>query len=198
MKDFWNKRYDETTFSYGILPNRFFKQELDKLTPGSILLPAEGEGRNAVYAARKGWNVEAFDLSESGKRKAMQLADNQQVTISYEVTNALDFSSDTKFDVLALIYAHLPKDLRARVHRHMLQFLNPNGLVIFEAFSKGQLGRDSGGPKSLEMLFSLEDIRNEFEDLDFKFLEEADIQLKEGIYHNGDASIIRFVGHRSS
>ena len=50
MKDFWNERYDEESYAYGNSPNVFFKQQLDKLKVGSLLLPAEGEGRNAVYA----------------------------------------------------------------------------------------------------------------------------------------------------
>lgn len=46
--------------AYGTEPNAFFKAQLDQLTPGRLLLPAEGEGRNAVYAAKKGWEVAAF------------------------------------------------------------------------------------------------------------------------------------------
>ena len=197
MKEFWNKRYAQKTSSYGLLPNRFFKQELDKLTLGSILLAAEGEGRNAVYAASKKWEVEAFDFSESGQQKALRLSENQGFTITYRVIDAQEFSSDKEFDLLALIYAHFPSEIRAKVHRHLLQFVKPGGLVVFEAFSKQQLGKDSGGPKNPEMLFSLDEIRSEFENLDFKVLEEVQIQLEEGVYHNGEASVIRFVGQKS-
>lgn len=54
MKEMWDKRYGNTEYAYGEEPNAFFKKTLDKLDlKGSILLPAEGEGRNAVYAAKK-------------------------------------------------------------------------------------------------------------------------------------------------
>jgi len=74
MKDFWNERYDEESYAYGNSPNVFFKQQLDKLKVGSLLLPAEGEGRNAVYALSWGWEVLAFDFSESAMVKAKKLA----------------------------------------------------------------------------------------------------------------------------
>ncbi len=123
MKYFWNQRYAEDSFAYGTLPNVFFKQELDKLAPGFLLLPAEGEGRNATYAASKGWEVSAFDFSASAMKKALELAKHQDVH--------LDFHSDKKFDVLGLFYVHFSTDIRVRAHQHLLQFLKPNGTVIF-------------------------------------------------------------------
>ena len=73
MKEFWNERYRQNEFAYGEEPNEFLKEQLAKLQPGSILFPAEGEGRNAVYAAQSGWQVSAFDISEEGKKKAERL-----------------------------------------------------------------------------------------------------------------------------
>lgn len=57
MKDFWYERFSENIYIYGLHPNAFFKQELLKISSGKILLPAEGEGRNAIFAAQKGWDV---------------------------------------------------------------------------------------------------------------------------------------------
>lgn len=67
--NFWDERYKEKEYVYGISPNEFLKKELLKLKVGSILLPCEGEGRNAVFAAKNGWNVFAFDSSFEGKKK---------------------------------------------------------------------------------------------------------------------------------
>lgn len=67
--DFWNERYQDLNFAYGKEPNLFFKKELQKLKIGSILLPADGEGRNGVYASKLGWDVTATDLSIEGKVK---------------------------------------------------------------------------------------------------------------------------------
>jgi hypothetical protein len=75
MNEFWNNRYSTEEYAYGTLPNEYLKEEAEKLKPGNILFPAEGEGRNAVHAARLGWKVYAFDISTEAKLKAEKLAD---------------------------------------------------------------------------------------------------------------------------
>lgn len=72
--NFRNDHYSENKTVYGENPNEFFKEQLLKLKPGRLLLPAEGEGRNAVFAAKHGWQVDAFDYSEAAKMKALTLA----------------------------------------------------------------------------------------------------------------------------
>ncbi|MEH6704463.1 MAG: class I SAM-dependent methyltransferase [Galbibacter orientalis] len=191
---FWNERFGNEEYIYGKRPNTFFKEQIDKLKPGSILLPAEGEGRNAIYAASLGWDVVAFDISEKGKEKALSLAVENQVTIHYKITDVLQFQSDAQFDALVLCYAHFPAEIRNQAHLHLMQFLKPDGIVIFEAFAKAQLGNVSGGPKNEAMLFSIEEIKTEFPQLDFKILKEETIELSEGNHHQGKAEVIRFVG----
>lgn len=198
MKNFWNQRYEEEHYAYGLLPNRFFKEELDRLPAGSLLLPAEGEGRNAVYAAKKGWDVTAFDFSPAAKAKAERLADSQSAKISFHVTDVMNFSTEMQFDTIALIYAHFPVSIRLHAHKHLIQFLKPQGHIIFEAFSKEQLGNSSGGPKDLEMLFSISELKKEFPTLEFLTLKEDLIELKEGLFHRGTASVIRFIAKNTT
>ncbi len=192
--DFWNQLYRKEEYRYGKNPNGFFKDQLDQLKPTSILLPAEGEGRNAVYAATQGWNVTAFDISDNGRDKAMQLSNEKNVAIEYTTTGVLDFQTNKQFDVMGLSYAHFPAQIRKEAHRHLLKFLKPKGIVIFEAFAKAQLGKSSGGPKNLDMLFSIDEIKEEFAPLKFEFLKEETVELAEGNYHKGLAELIRFIG----
>ncbi|MEO9894036.1 class I SAM-dependent methyltransferase [Aurantibacter sp.] len=196
MKDFWNERYEGDFYAYGMLPNEFVKKELDILSKGSVLFAAEGEGRNAVYAAKTGWSVEAFDYSKAAKNKAVKLAASLGLQFEYKVLDVLDFQSNESFDVIVLCYAHFPISIREKAIQHLLNFLKPNGVVIFEAFSKNQLGKTSGGPKNKEMLFSISEVLNEFKGLNFTQLEETNIELKEGSFHQGIASVIRFVGRK--
>ena len=85
MKEFWNERYAEKEYVYGKAPNKYFKEKIDEIKPGKILFPAEGEGRNAIYAASKDWEVSAFDISEKGKEKALKLSEEEGVHIDYKV-----------------------------------------------------------------------------------------------------------------
>tara|TARA_R110000868_G_scaffold172577_2_gene408439 strand:- start:3119 stop:3754 length:636 start_codon:yes stop_codon:yes gene_type:complete len=192
-KDFWNQRYNATEYVYGTSPNHFLKEQLGLSKPGNILLPAEGEGRNAVYAAKQGWNVTAFDSSSNAKMKALKLAGNKNVKINYQISDVLKFTTTERFDALALIYAHFPINIRQQAHQHLLEFLKPNSKVFFEAFAKEQLKNNSGGPKTREMLFSVEEIQKEFSGLKFEFLERRTILLDEGEYHKGEAEVIRFL-----
>jgi hypothetical protein len=79
--------------------------------------------------------------------------------------------------------------------------LKPGGVIVFEAFSKSHIEYNSknekvGGPKELDMLFSIEEIKNDFPEYTMALLEEKEIELQEGLFHNGTGSVIRFVGRK--
>ena len=200
--DRWNERYSKDEFAFGKQPNNYLKEQLEKLNVGTILFPAEGEGRNAVFAANLGWTVSAFDISMEGKKKADRLAEINNVTIDYQVGDLQEISFDTKqFDVIALIYAHFPANIKSLYHKTLDKYLRNGGVVIFEAFSKRHIdyvskNENVGGPRDLESLFSIEEIKSDFANYDIIELEEKEIELSEGLYHNGTGSVIRFVGQK--
>lgn len=198
----WDERYSKETFAYGEEPNIYLKEQLEKQKPGTILFPAEGEGRNAVFAARIGWDVSAFDISSEGKKKALQLAEKHHVKIDYQIgeLQTLNYSGE-QFDALALIYAHFPATIKSSYHKILSSYLQKGGLVIFEAFSKKHLeylakNEKIGGPKELDMLFSIEEIQSDFSDYEIIELQEMEIELNEGEFHNGTGCVIRFVGRK--
>ncbi|MFP3834079.1 class I SAM-dependent methyltransferase [Chryseobacterium sp. SIMBA_028] len=200
--DRWDERYDSEQFAYGTDPNHYLKEQLNKLIPGNILFPAEGEGRNAVFAATKGWNVSAFDISANGQKKAFQLAEHNHVNIDYQVgeLSTLNYQQE-QFDVIALIYAHFPASVKSSIHQMLNQYLRKGGFIIFEAFSKNHLeyiAKDEkvGGPKDIESLFSIDEIKADFPDYNIVELSETEIDLNEGLFHNGTGSVIRFVGQK--
>ena len=195
MNDFWNERYGTTEYAYGTKPNEFYKEQLAKLTPGKILFPAEGEGRNAVYAAKQGWQVTAFDPSIEGKRKAELLAKNNLVSINYLIDNYefVDFPKES-FDCVVLIFAHMHPAKRKTYHQKLISYLKPGGTLILEGFSKKQINNNTGGPRDVEMLFSKEELQQDFYSLLETTINETDTFLNEGPFHKGIASVIRFLG----
>lgn len=193
----WNDRYSRVDYAYGTQPNEFFKNQLITIPSGNILLPAEGEGRNAVYAARQGWNVNAFDSSSVAKKKADKLAHLNKVALNYQVASFDTFTFDkNSFDAIALIYAHTPKENRQKNHRKLLNYLKPNGKLILEGFSKNQINYNSGGPKNIDMLFSIDELKEDFKLLKIINIREEIIFLNEGDGHFGKAAVIRFVGEK--
>ena len=198
----WNERYGKEEFAYGEEPNNYLKEQLKKFDVGTILFPAEGEGRNAIFAAKLGWHVSAFDISSEGKNKALKLAESNNVTIDYEVgeLHKLPYQPE-QFDAIALIYAHFPANIKSSYHKKLDTFLKKGGVIIFEAFSKKHLdyvtaNEKVGGPKDLESLFSIEEIKTDFPNYEIIELVEKEIELKEGLFHNGYGSVIRFAGRK--
>lgn len=199
MNDFWNKRYSTEAYAYGKEPNAFFSAQLEKTSPGKILLPGEGEGRNAVYAATKGWAVDAFDQSDNGRDKALALASEAGVEINYSVCSVEDFPYlQNRYDAVGLIYFHTDGPSREKLHRKVYESLKPGGSIFLEAFHKEQLNNNTGGPKSLDLLFDEEILSGDFSRLEILMLEKQQITLNEGLFHQGQASVIRFHGVKAN
>ena len=195
--EFWNERFSTDEYIYGTIPNKFFKEQIDKLKPGRLLLLGEGEGINSVYAATKGWKVDAVDFSQTAKEKALLLAKQNDVNINYTINNLADFIPNENFyEAIGLIFVHLKPNSRNVAHERIVNALKNNGRIILEAFEKQQLGKNSGGPQSEEMLYSIEELKDDFKDLKIHILEEKTVLLDEGDSHKGNASVIKFVGEK--
>ena len=195
MKNMWDDRYSANQFVYGKEPNGFFSAELSKRKPGRILLPGEGEGRNAIHAAQSGWEVDAFDQSKVGRDKALAFASELNVQINYEVCPLEDFHFKANhYDVVALVYFHGGQTEREYLHRQVSESLKPGGTLILEAFHKEQLGRNTGGPPSLAFLFDEEMLLADFAGLKPELIEKQILTLNEGPFHQGEASVIRYTG----
>ena len=199
MRDFWNKRYGETIFAYGENPNVYFADKIPSISVSKILFPCEGEGRNAVYAAQLGCEVHAFDLSESAKKKAETLVQKYKVNIDYVVSEVekIDYPTES-FDALVLIFAHFPAEKRKEYHQKLIGLLKKDGILILEGFSKNHQKHQNenpqaGGPNNPEMLFDLEDLKTDFTTCEFVEAYETDVELNEGLYHIGKASVVRIM-----
>jgi len=195
--EFWNKRYSEDEFAYGVAPNVFFAEQLANFPKGKMLLPAEGQGRNAVFASKMGWSVFAFDYSEVAKAKALQLAEQEGVSIEYAIMAYDDLTlEENEFDFAALIYAHPPVQIRRKMHQDVSKAVKPGGIILLEAFHKDQFGLASGGPKNLPMLYSEEELAGDFEGLEIITMQKETVILEEGPYHQGEAHVIRLVARK--
>ena len=191
-KEQWDERYRNTEYVYGKEPNGFFRRELHDLAPGKLLLPAEGEGRNAVFAASEGWDVTAFDHSEEGKQKAMKLAHEKGVSFHYGIATLEEASfPENHFDAVALIFIHQPPLLRRAFHRRLLRFLKPGGVILMEAYSREQIHFLTGGPLNPDLLFTEEDIREDFNHWEIICLKTMLVNHDEGLLHRGIGSVIR-------
>ena len=174
--DFWNRRYGDAPDFYGARPNDWVAQCCSGLAPGlRVLCLAEGQGRNALWLAARGMQVTAVDASDVAMRQLAETAAARGLAIETVASMLPDWSPPpTHFDVVVLVYAHFPPELRPRIHREAAAALVPGGLLVLEAFDQSQLGRASGGPKDLAMLYSTELLREDFAMLDIEELVRLD------------------------
>ena len=198
MKTFWDERYAAPDYVYGTEPNAFFRSFIDGRPPGRILLPAEGEGRNAVYAARHGWEVTAFDYSEAGQAKALCLADRFEVKIDYRLADLEHFPFPVAaFDAVGLFFVHVPESIRPSFHQKVINALRPGGWLVLEAFSPEQVHFASGGPRQLELLYTPDQLRDDFSALDILEFQALETDLDEGPFHQGRAAVVRILGRKA-
>ena len=195
---FWDARFQEPAYAYGTEPNEYFRQQLDQLAPGRLLLLAEGEGRNAVYAAVRGWQVTAVDFSQEGRAKALLLAASRGVQLDYQLADltTLSWLQSGHYDAVALIYAHQPPAARRAVHAAAAASLAPGGHLILEGFSLRQLGLPSGGPRTPEMLYEPATLAADFVGLRLLENQELAVELREGHFHTGPAHVVRLLAVR--
>lgn len=197
----WDQRYSEAGFSYGKKPNDFVVSEYTKIpSHGNVLCLAEGEGRNAVYLAEKGYSVTAVDISPVGLKKAEQLARDRNVQITTIVSDLSTFNfGEQRWDGIVSIFAHIPREKRKLVHAKVKSALKPNGVFILEAYTIKQLQSEGIGgppPTSRDFFMSSHELENELSGVDIQLNIEKCRILQEGKYHRGPSEVVQFVAFK--
>jgi len=192
----WDEKFSREGYFYGFEPNAFIAAQTQLLTPrGKVLCLGEGEGRNAVYLASKGFDVTALDASAIGMTKALSMAREKEVDFKAELLNLEQWEPKKRYDAIVTSFLHLEEPLRTKTFQKAINTLNPQGYLIGELFSINQIPRTSGGPKNPDLLYTIESLRKIFsiDTCEIIQLEECDVHLDEGRGHQGDALVIRII-----
>ena len=198
----WDARYGADDYAYGLEPNAFLAAQRSRLRPGMrALVPGDGEGRNGVWLAAQGLDVDTLDLSAHGVAKAKRLAAERGVSINAIQADALQSTwPEASYDLVALIFLHLVEPQRRALHERALAALKPGGLVVLEAFRPEQIERQAagarGGPRDRALLFSLEALKHDFAGGEVLLLEAAEAPMEEGVLHVGESAVVRALVRR--
>lgn len=197
----WDERYSEAGFAFGTEVNDFLEEEYQRIAAGGkVLCLAEGEGRNAVFLAQKGYQVTGIDSSKVGLDKAQQLAKDNGVTIETQVVDLADYKlGEQQWDAIVSIWVHMPTALRQQIHAQVASALKPGGVFIVEAYTEQQLTLDAvGGPSATEKqrFGSLATLRSELATLDEMVGIEQQRMVSEGSRHQGLSAVVQFVGYK--
>ena len=193
----WDERYADDEYVYGTDPNEFLKEQVSKLPKGNILSLCEGEGRNAVYLAKQGFNVTGVDSSSVGLAKANRLAEREGVTITTELADMGDFHIESdKWDGVVSIFCHIPPAMRSELHRQVVAGLKPGGVLILEAYTPEQLALGTGGPQVAALTMTAETLKTELEGLNIEQIQELERDVVEGKFHTGKGAVVQLVARK--
>lgn len=194
----WDQRYSDADYAYGTEPNDFLVAMADRLPPGGeVLCLGEGEGRNGVWLAARGFRVTGVDASAVGLAKARRLAGVSGVDIATVQADLAHYDLGTsRWDAVVSVFCHLPPGLRRDVHARVVQALKPGGVLLLEAFTPRQLGHGTGGPPVAEMMMDLDTLGAELAGLTFEHGVEVERELSEGCFHAGPGAVVQVLARK--
>lgn len=193
----WDERYSQAGFAYGTEPNEFLVAAAGRIPSGPVLSLGEGEGRNAVYLAGIGHRVVAVDQSEVGLAKARRLAADRGRTIEIVCADLATFPIEPgAWAGVVSIFCHLPRRIRVPLYAAVVRGLQPGGVLVLQAYTPKQIGRGTGGPQDPDMTASMAGLIEELAGLEFVHARELELEVREGVYHTGIASVVQLIGVR--
>jgi 2-polyprenyl-3-methyl-5-hydroxy-6-metoxy-1,4-benzoquinol methylase len=200
VQELWNSKFSREEFLYGLEVNDFIKENAHFIPKEArVLCLGEGEGRNAIYFAKKGCHVEALDASDIGLKKLHKEAAAQNVAVTTRHTLIENWQAYGEYDAIVSTYMHLPQAEQVDMFRKVLDAIKNDGFFIVEFFSTDQLNFQSGGPKDINLLYNLAELHKLFSNLPctiYKLSQEV-VTLGEGKGHNAAASVIRIILKKS-
>jgi SAM-dependent methyltransferase len=195
----WDARYAGDDYLFGTEANQFLVSCRHLLAAGSrVLCIADGEGRNSVWLAAQGFDVDAFDPSGVAVAKARRLAAERGVSVGYTVADAESWEwPDGAYDAVAAIFVQFAApDLRRRIFARIAAALRPGGLLLLEGYSLDQLAYGTGGPRSPDHLYTEEQLRAELTGFAIERLNAYHAEVEEGPGHSGMSALIDVVARR--
>lgn len=195
----WDGRFDRPEYVYGKEPNDYLRKMAPQLPPppARVLSLAEGEGRNGVFLAGLGYVVTGVDSSEVGLEKARRLAASRGVPLETVHADLSDYRIEPDaWDAVVSIFCHLPPSLRAQVHRQVVEGLKPGGMVLLEGYIPKQLELKTGGPPTVELMYSADILRADFAGLELLHLVELERDVVEGLFHTGRAAVVQLLARK--
>lgn len=195
----WNRRYDGAEFLFGTAPNEWLREQAHRFPPqGRVLCVADGEGRNSVWLARQGFEVDAFDVADRAVDKARAFAQRESVTVNFAVADCDGFAwPEAAYDGVAAIFVQFADPpMRARLFERIVRSLRPGGVLILQGYTPKQLEYRTGGPPILSHLYTQELLLNAFADLSITELREYEAEIHEGQGHSGRSALVGLVARR--
>jgi SAM-dependent methyltransferase len=194
----WNSRFAAEGYLFGESPNAYLAEMTSSLKPGKTLSLADGEGRNSVWLARQGLEVDAFDFSPIAIQKARQLADKHAVKVNYQCSDwqTFDWTPNRYDNVVGVFFQFVEPASRLDLFTRMDQALKPGGVLLIQGYGKGQLAFNTGGPGELSHLYDDELLLSAFSNYQVLDIKTYTAEVDEGAGHKGMSALVGFVARK--
>ena len=195
----WNKRFSEADYIFGTKANTWLTQQASHMPKsGRVLAVADGEGRNSIWLAQQGYQVDAFDIATVGVEKARKLASNALVNVNFHVASAEEWSwQSEQYDVVVAIFIQFADpETRAILFANMMKTLKKGGLLLLQGYTPRQLDYKTGGPPLLSHLYTEDLLRDAFKEMELVDLQAYEDVLQEGTQHAGQSALIGLVARK--
>jgi 2-polyprenyl-3-methyl-5-hydroxy-6-metoxy-1,4-benzoquinol methylase len=164
----WNERYASKPILWAVDPNPFLSGEVGDRPPGRALDLGAGEGRTTLWLAERGWAVTAVDFSDVALDRGRQRVEALDTAgpVEWVCADLSDFDpTGGAYDLVLMLFIHLPPPDRRRLLRAAATTLNPGGMVLVVGYDTTHATNGEGGPRDPLILFSPEDIVADLEGL---------------------------------
>lgn len=193
--DHWERIFNQETYIYGTEANQFIQEAVKHLpNEAKVAAYAEGEGRNAVFLAQKGFQVTAYDYALSGLEKTKVLANKRNVSVE---TKRVDLISDplltNAYDAAIMVFGHFPKDQQYQVLDKIVGSIKDGGLLLLEVYEDAQINYGTGGPKDVNMLYNAVDLLRWSRQYRIKHFFTGEVERYEGKLHHGLSSVVQVI-----
>jgi SAM-dependent methyltransferase len=190
-REAWNQRYADAELVWSAEANRFVVEEVADLPPGRALDLGAGEGRNAIWLAERGWRVTAVDFSGVGLQKARRLAEARGVEVNWIEADLRTYSpARGAFDLVVLVYIHLPGEERRAVVRRAAVAVAAGGTLLVLGHDRSNIEEGYGGPQDPTILFSPDDISDDLAGIEELRVVRADRVLRPVMTDDGERNAI--------
>jgi SAM-dependent methyltransferase len=190
-REAWNQRYADAELVWSAEANRFLVQEVAALRPGRALDLGAGEGRNAIWLSERGWRVTAVDFSNIGLQKARRLAEARGVEVDWTEADLRSYSPARRaFDLVVLVYIHLPGEERRALVRRAADAVAAGGTLIVIGHDRSNIEEGYGGPQDPAILFSPDDISDDLAGIEGLRVVRADRVMRPVMTDDGERNAI--------
>jgi len=154
----WDERYRDRELVWSAGPNAFVAEQLADHPRGRALDLAAGEGRNALWLAEQGFEVEAVEFSSVAILKGRALAAHREARVTFTLADLTAPLELAPADVVLLAYLHLPREVERDVLRRVAALVAPGGTFLLIAHARRNLDAGVGGPQDPELLPTAQEV----------------------------------------